>query len=298
MAEIIEETPVVDTLEEAEQKAVEDEDIQEDIEKSEEEAEVEAGSESESESESTEEDTYDEDIITFGDEDEQHQSQKTESPVIKDLRNRLKQKSRENTELQQKLNQFEPTTPPLGPKPTIEGCDYDAELFAKKNDEWHALKAKHDVENTRMAQVRQQQDAEWNQKLNTYQQNKQKLRVKDFGYAETTVEDIFNRDQQGIIIHASDNPAMMVYALGKNPNKSRELSAIKDPLIFAHRIGRMESNIKMSKRKPKTSPEKSVQGTGRLSGSSDQNLERLRSQKTNDISKTLEYRRKKRRAAK
>jgi hypothetical protein len=56
--------------------------------------------------------------------------------------------------------------------------------------------------------------------------------------------------------------------------------------------------LKINKRKPKTAPEKTIKGTGSISGTVDSNLDRLRAEaeRTGDYSKVMQYKRKKRKA--
>lgn len=293
--DIIEETPVVDTLDELEAKQQEQEPESEEDENQEPEPEEEPKLESKEEPQQD-----DEDIISFGDEElTDDQEHAILPPWVKDLRDRQKHLKRENQELKQSLKQYEPKTPQLGPEPTIEDCDYDAELFSKRLKEWHQVKNQNDAEAQRIQALQDEQNSKWQNKLRSYQERKKTLRVRDYAEAEATVENMFDVTQQGIMIQGATNPAVLVYALGKNPKKAQELAAIKEPINFAIAIGGMEKELKVSKRKPKTAPERSVKGTGRISGSVDSELERLREDaaRTGNMSKVLAYRRKKRRNA-
>ena len=88
----------------------------------------------------------------------------------------------------------------------------------------------------------------------------------------------------------------MIYALGKNPTKAKELSAINDPVKFAFAVAKLETQLKVTNRKAAPPPESTVRGTGRVSGAVDSTLERLRAdaEKTGDYSKVMQYKRQKR----
>jgi inosine/xanthosine triphosphate pyrophosphatase family protein len=104
-----------------------------------------------------------------------------------------------------------------------------------------------------------------------------------------------NQTQQGIIVQGADDPALLVYALGKNPKKLQELSSISDPVDFAFKLAKLEAQLKVTNKKA-PSPETRVKGakTGVSSGSSDKVLERLRNEadKTGDYTKVLSYKKK------
>jgi hypothetical protein len=73
----------------------------------------------------------------------------------------------------------------------------------------------------------------------------------------------------------------------------KELSSIKDPVKFAFAVAKLETQLKVSNRKAAPPPEKVVKGTGRVSGSVDSTLERLREEaaKSGDMSKVIAYKR-------
>jgi hypothetical protein len=65
------------------------------------------------------------------------------------------------------------------------------------------------------------QQKAWQAKLDGYGKAKAELRVKDFEDAEAVAQELFNVTQQGVMLQGADNPALVVYALGKNPKKAR-----------------------------------------------------------------------------
>jgi hypothetical protein len=108
--------------------------------------------------------------------------------------------------------------------------------------------------------------------------------------------DLFNETQQGMIIQGANNSAALVYALGKNPTKAKELASIKDPVKFAWEASKLEGTMKATTRKPRSKPERTVKGSATLSGSTDGTLEKLREEaaKTGDHSKVIAYKKQKR----
>ena len=158
---------------------------------------------------------------------------------------------------------------------------------------WHNQKLEADAqERSRKAQAEEANKA-WQETLNGYGKAKTELKVKDFEDAEDIVKDTLTVTQQGIILQGSKNAALLVYALGKNPKKAKELASIKDPVKFAFAVANLENQLKVTNRKAAPPPEKTVRSTGgaAVSGTVDSTLERLRAEadKTGDYSKVHAY---------
>lgn len=214
---------------------------------------------------------------------------------VRDLRKEYRNEKRRSKELEQKIAQLEqgsaPVPQPLGDKPTLEGVDYDTERYEKELASWYEKKRSHD-EKQSVAQSQQKAvQKEWETKLESYHSSKAELKVKDYDFAEDVVQDSLSVMQQGMIVQGADNPALVVYALGKNPKKAKELASITDPVKFAFAVAKLETNLKVTKRKASSKPEKKISGTGRPSGSVDNTLERLRAEaeKSGDYSKVFQY---------
>lgn len=236
-------------------------------------------------------------VVSIG---EQQQEEPSETEWLKDLRKSWKSYKKENRQLKQELDRIKQEQQPQaktfdpGPKPTLEACDYDTDAYDKKLDTWYGNKQRFEEEKKRQIEAQSQVDRAWQEQLNRYQERKSKLPVKDYDEVEMIVEDILNPTQQGIIVQGSKNPELVVYALGKNPKRAAEIAAIQNPVNFAFAIAELESQLKTSKRKVTTQPEKTVSSTGRISGSVDSTLNKLRqeAEKTGDYSKVMEFRRK------
>ena len=219
---------------------------------------------------------------------------------VRDLRKQYREEKRRNKELQEQLAKTTGATKAaeLGEKPTLEKADYDTERYEKELAAWYERKRKHDeVEAARQAEA-QAADREWKQKLEGYQSAKATLKVRDYDEAEDVVQDAFSVTQQGMILQGAENPALLVYALGKNPKRAKELASIKDPVKFAFAVARLETQLKVTKRKASSKPDPKITGTGRVSGAVDSTLERLRAdaERTGDYSKVFQYKKQKRSA--
>ena len=136
----------------------------------------------------------------------------------------------------------------------------------------------------------------WQQRLQSYENGRQKIRAVDFHEAEAAVQTSLDVTQQGIIVHGADNPAMLVYALGKNKATLEKLKGLKDPVQFAFAVAKLESQMRVTNSKPSTQPESRVASSSRSITSSDATLERLRAEaaKTGNFSRVMQYKRNKR----
>ena len=94
-----------------------------------------------------------------------------------------------------------------------------------------------------------------------------------------------------IVVQGAGNPALLIYAFGKNPKKEDELGSIKDPVKFAFAVAKLEKDLKVTQRKAAPPPEKVVQGNASVSGAVDSTLDRLRSEaeKSGDYTKVFKY---------
>lgn len=288
LAEEIDEETIADAFEAEEPEAeLEDEDLEE--------GETEA-----------EADEADEDegfvAVTIGGEAPPSEEEETERAPewVRDLRKQYREEKRRNKELQEQLAKTTGATrvAELGDKPTLEKADYDTDRYERELAAWYERKRKHDeVEAAQRAEA-DAAEREWKQKLEGYQSAKATLKVRDYDEAEDVVQDAFTVTQQGMILQGAENPALLVYALGKNPKRAKELASIKDPVKFAFAVARLETQLKVTKRKASSKPDPKVTGTGRISGAVDSTLERLRAdaERTGDYSKVFQYKKQKRSA--
>ena len=220
---------------------------------------------------------------------------------VRTLRQNDREKSREIRKLREELAAKAAAIQAPEPvkKPTLADCDYDEDAFEAKLATWYeqqesVRKAARDKE---LAE-KQAQD-EWQARVDGHNKAKAALKVPDYEDAEEVAKDIFNVTQQGIIVSGSDNSANVIYALGKNPAKAKELASIKDPVKFAFAVAKLETQLKVTTRKAPPAPERQVRGNTSVAiGAGDAELERLRAEadKTGDLSKVLAYKKQKRAA--
>ena len=236
----------------------------------------------------------DEVVVTIGDETPAEEPERAPE-WVRELR-------KSHRELQRKVREYEEQSarvtapaavPTLGAKPKLEDHDYDTDKYETALEAWY--RQKDTVEAARRqaeAQAEAQRKA-WQDKLDGYAKAKADLRVKDYDDAEATVQESLNTVQQGVLLQGADNPALVVYALGKNPKKAKELASITDPVKFAFAVAKMEAQLKVNPAKRPPAPERAITGSSApISGTVDSTLERLRAEaeKTGDMTKVIRYR--------
>lgn len=240
----------------------------------------------------------DEVIVSIGEESPPQEEEKQAPEWVRDLRKQHRELQKRNRELEAKLNQAPETqkAQEVGKKPTLEDFDYDAERYEASLAEWFERKRQADEQVAKMQAERDNQAKEWQAKLEGYSKAKAELKVRDYDEAEDITKDTLTVVQQGVILQGAENPALLVYALGKNPKKAKELASISDPVKFAFAVAKLETQLKVTNRKAAPPPEKTVQGTGKVSGTVDSTLDRLRAdaEKSGDYSKVMAYKRQKR----
>jgi len=241
-------------------------------------------------------------VVSIGEEAPPPEEHTPAPEWVKELRKTNRELQRQNRELQGRLQAAPPETKPvvIGTKPKLEDHDYDADKYEEALTSWFERKRQAEEVNAKQeAEVMNQQKA-WQAKLDGYGKAKAELRVKDYEDAEAVAQEVFSITQQGVLLQGADNPALVVYALGKNPAKAKELASITDPVKFAFAVAKLEKDLKVTNRRQAPAPERIVTGTGRSSGAVDSTLERLREDaaRTGNMTKVIAYKAQKRSAPK
>jgi hypothetical protein len=241
-------------------------------------------------------------VVSIGEEAPPPEEHTPAPEWVKELRKTNRELQRQNRELQGKLQAAPPETKPvvIGNKPKLEDHDYDADKYEEALTNWFDRKRQADDVNAKQEAEVMNQQKEWRAKLDGYGKAKAELRVKDFDDAEEVAQQVFSITQQGVLLQGADNPALVVYALGKNPAKAKELAEIKDPVKFAFAVAKLEKDLKVTNRRQAPAPERIVTGTGRSAGAVDSTLERLREDaaRTGNMTKVIQYKAQKRSASK
>lgn len=251
---------------------------------------------SQDESQDANQNDEDEVIVSIGEESPPQEEKESAPEWVRELRKNYRELQREKRELEARLTtsqKAEEKPLSLGAKPTLEQFDYDAEQFEGALEQWYENKRKVQEQDNAKQAEQQKAEQDWKNTLKNYGSLKSQLKVKDYDDAEHVVLESLNETKQGIILHGAKNPALVVYALGKNPQKVKELASIDDPVKFAIAIGGLEKELKVTSRKTASPPppESKVRGSAPISGAVDSTLERLREEaaRSGDHSKVFAY---------
>lgn len=241
-----------------------------------------------------EQETEDEELVVSLGEDSPPPQEKEKAPEwVKELRkthretvSKLKKAEARIEELERPQQKVEP----LGKKPTLEDYDYDTEQFEQAITKWYDRKREQEQKAREIEEAKEAEKRAWQARLDEYNTAKSKLKVKDFDDAEANIQDNFDVTQQGILLQGSEDPALLIYAIGSNTEQVKKLSSIKDPVKFAFAVSRLEAKMKVSSRKTPPPPEKKPTSTQKV-GSGDSTLERLRAkaEKTGDYTEVNAY---------
>ena len=242
--------------------------------------------------EEAQEEIQDEITVTIGDAEEEKAEAAPE--WVRDLRKKNREDQKLIRELQAKLAQQNPQ-PTLSKKPILEEFDYDTEKYETALSDWIDRKKGYESQLDAKKRDEDEQAQSWQNKLESYAQARTSLKVKDFEDAEATMSEMLNVTQQGVVIQGAENPALVIYALGKNPKKAKEIASIADPVKFAFAIAKLETQLKIANKKSVPAPEKVMSSSAPIRGAIDSNLDRLRSdaERTGDYSKVFAYKKQK-----
>ena len=223
---------------------------------------------------------------------------------VRDLRQRekektkqLREKERELAALRAKLSASQPAekTPTLPKKPSPEDHDYDADAYADALDKWYSEKATFDAHQAKEKAKSQKVAESYESKRKAYADRIAALGVADWQARETDVASVLTGPQQALLIDTAEKPELVVMALADRPEELERLSSMTNVAQFAAAIARLESKVKIVKRKKQIPPEEVVAGGAPgVRGAADNTLARLRAEaeKTGDYSAVTAYRRK------
>lgn len=276
-------------------QAAETEEIDNDVEEqgTEQEAEQVETTETEEGSEAAEDEGV---VVSIGEESptSEEAEQERAPEWVRELRKSNREKDREIRELkaQAAAATKAPSATVVGAKPTLEGCGYDADQFESELTQWHQRKKDVEAEEAKKEDAAKAERSAWQAKLDAYGKQKSALKVSDYEDAEAVALESLNVTQRGVILSGADAPATLVYALGKNPKRLKELASISDPVKFAFAVAKLETQLKVTPRKAAPLPETTVRGSARIM--SDATLTRLEAEadKSGDRTKVIEYRKK------
>lgn len=235
-----------------------------------------------------------EDYLQFdGDDPEPEQ----ETDLVRHLRQQIRERDKQ-LHASRKAPQAEQLIE-VGARPTLESCDYDSERFEQEFDAWVERGEQRRQQDQRLEAAQREQAQQWEQVKTGYATAKAKLPFADKEQAEATAFDSLSEVQQAVIAKYADNPALVIYAAGKNPTRLASLAGIEDPLKLAKEIGKLEATMKVTKRARPPQPDRAVRGSAISASTTDKREKQLEDEadRTGDRTKLIQYRRERRQAS-
>jgi len=204
----------------------------------------------------------------------------------------LKDKRRLERELEEIRAKLPQEKPQLGAKPTLDQYDYDESRFSEAYDKWMEQKVAQDRADQEKLNAQRREQEELENFKKSYKARADALGVDDFQEAEAEVGGILNQTQSGLLMRGADDPATLVYALSKSPERLIELSKISDPVKFTVAIAKLELNLTTRKQsRPAPEPRVSSERSSSSGVASSSQLDRLREKaaRTGDYSEVVAY---------
>lgn len=281
---------------------MEDEQLEEVIEEVEEvetdelqpEEEPEESDDSEDEAEEPEEDSEDDGFFIDVGEDEPEEREVNNSS-FRQLRQASRDKDKRIRELEKAIQEREKPEEvvDIGPKPTLEDYDYDADKFSDALLDWNAKKQEQEQQLKAKQEAEQAKLQAWEQRIEAFNDRKAKVKNTDFEVMEQFVTETLTPNQNALIIAASDDAVRDMYLLGKSPEDLERLSKITNDAEFVYQLAKLQTGGKTMAKSKAPKPEKRVKPTAARGGGSDAKLKQLREEAavTGDFSKVSAYKR-------
>jgi hypothetical protein len=227
-------------------------------------------------------------VVSFGD-DAPELDQEGDSSTIRNLRRELR-------EAKAKLREGakpEPAKRELRAKPTSADHGYDDAAYEADLEKWFEEKAEVDQQNAQASERDAAIQRDWQADVAKFETQKAELKFDDLPDAQEAVSTALDLAQQAVLVKAAENPALLMYALGKSPAKLNEIAKIKDPIKLAAAIAKMEGTVKVQKRRKGPTIDTPQRGSGSIK-SDDKRLAELekKADATGDRTELVAYRRK------
>ncbi|MFH3156310.1 scaffolding protein [Citrobacter freundii] len=229
----------------------------------------------------TEEGDDSEQEFYFGDEklDSPTSEEAKDPALVKHLRSTIKEKDRELKELRRLSNQpaqQQPVIaqPPVMPKLTDPGIDYDEDLLQEKLEQWAKDNDQYKEQQRVIKQQQEMLNEQLKAKVTNYQQRVKSLKVRGFADAEQIVREEIPVSIQDTILLEAEKPEMVVLALGRNAELRKQLAETTNPVALGRLLERIESKAKtMPKAKTNAATTPEVKGSN---GAVINNLDKLK----------------------
>jgi len=226
---------------------------------------------------------------------EEPEGDEEETPLIKRLREQNREQARKLRQLSRSpspsANDDDPE-PTIPPRKRIEDFDYDGDAFNAYDDQRADAVDAHTAWKLREDQRKSARSSQEAEQARQLEQQVKALKVSDYKDRAALVRDRLTDQQMAILVSGADNPAQVIYALGRSETRLDALASEDNLARFAVTLGKMEKEIKVTKRKA-PAPESRVRGASAApsASGSDKQLERLEAEaaRTGNRSKLIAY---------
>ena len=208
---------------------------------------------------------------------------------VKETREKYREAQRENRRLKQQLEQRNGQVEQqvLREKPTLDDHDYDSDAFEQDYAQWLTEKQQADAQVHAERQKYQQYHERYKADVDAI-----KAKAPDYDEVELSVVDVLSEQKQGLLQMLVDNPAKVVYALGKNSPAQLERLSKLDDIQFAKQIVLMEMQMSSkTKSRNQNKPKPKTHELEGAAGGADTRLAKLEAEadRTGDRSKVAAY---------
>ena len=233
-------------------------------------------------------------VITFGDDELPEETNDAPAPDwVRDLRRQNRTQAAEIKALKQEKAKADVPPSQLSAKPTLEQADYNEARYAQSLEDWYGEKATHEKAEAAKKVTADEASTAWKSRVAEFNEAKADFNQDTIDDAVAVAIEAFSDAQQEVLIEAlGKGAAPVLVGLAANEGRLKALASIKNPIRFAAEAARLETSMKTSTRRPKTSPEKLVTGSG-IGQSQVKNLEKLKAeaQKSGDFTAYLKAKR-------
>jgi len=207
--------------------------------------------------------------VQFGDEEIKPEEEPEETGLVKHLREQLREQSRElRTYRKQAPAVQDDPEPVIGKEPDLEDFDYDTEAYREAVRKHTQTAIDHEKWQSRQAERQRATEAKQQEVAARVAEQRRNLHAPDYDAVKDRVQETLNDMQMGILLNGVDNPAAVVYALGKRPALLDKLAGMENIAKFAVELGKVEKDIKLVKKSTAPKPESIPRGSAPISGGS------------------------------
>lgn len=213
-----------------------------------------------------------------------------ETPAIRQLREANRAQARRIAELEAKNA---PGEVEIGPKPTLESCEWDEERFEGELVSWQERKRATEAAEADRAENERKSAELWNGIESKYRAGAAQLRVPGFEEKERKVDSTLPEIVRRAIKAYCDEPAKVIAALGTNDALLDRIAGEKDPIKQLVTLVKLEGKMKV-KRSRQIEPDKPLSGSAPLEQvSTDKQREKLEkeAERTGDRTKLIAFNR-------